>query len=109
MRHFGVAVLGNGPVGIVAALYAARKEQVLLLAADQPAHACQLQDARVEAVPVSLLALLLEFGIHPHQIGADKVFDQRTYNWSNDELHQSRAPKTVHVHRPALEQALWQK
>ncbi|MFZ6780174.1 FAD-dependent oxidoreductase [Undibacterium sp. Ji83W] len=112
MKHYRVAVLGNGPVGILAALCAARQGRgpVLLLAADPPASV----DAggsgyRIEAVPVSLLALLLEYGIHPHLIGAEQTHDLRQVQWDSKASMSLPTPKTVHIHRPALEQALWQK
>ncbi|MBI3728270.1 MAG: hypothetical protein HY254_08040 [Burkholderiales bacterium] len=112
MNHYRVAVLGNGPVGILAALHAARQGRgpVLLLAADPPASVdADGSGYRIEAVPVSLLALLLEYGIHPHLIGADQAHDLRQIQWDSKTSLSLPTPKTVHIHRPALEQALWQK
>lgn len=112
MKHYRIAVLGNGPVGILAALYAARQGHgpVLLLAAEPPASAvAEGSGYRIEAVPVSLLALLLEYGIHPHQIGAGQTHAVRQIQWDSKTCMSLPTPRTVHIHRPALEQALWQK
>jgi 2-polyprenyl-6-methoxyphenol hydroxylase-like FAD-dependent oxidoreductase len=112
MKHYRVAVLGNGPVGILAALHAVRQGHgpVLLLAADPPANAdAEGGGYRIEAVPVSLLALLLEYGIHPHLIGAGQTHAVRQIQWDNKTCISLPTPRTVHIHRPALEQALWQK
>ncbi|MES2039134.1 MAG: hypothetical protein V4495_14975 [Pseudomonadota bacterium] len=112
MKHYRVAVLGNGPVGILAALRVARQGRgpVLLLAADPPASVvAEGSGYRIEAVPVSLLALLLEYGIHPHLIGAEQTHDLRQIQWDSEASMSLSTPKTVHIHRPALEQALWQK
>ncbi|MFZ6712269.1 FAD-dependent oxidoreductase [Undibacterium sp. TC9W] len=112
MKHYRVAVLGNGPVGILAALHAARQGHgpVLLLAAEPPPNAdAEGGGYRIEAVPVSLLALLLEYGIHPHLIGAGQTHAVRQIQWDSKASMSLPTPRTVHIHRPALEQALWQK
>lgn len=112
MKHYRVAVLGNGPVGILAALHAARQGHgpVLLLAAEPPPDVdAEGSGYRIEAVPVSLLALLLEYGIHPQLIGAGQTHAVRQIQWDSQRCMSLPTPRTVHIHRPALEQALWQK
>ncbi|MFZ6733704.1 NAD(P)/FAD-dependent oxidoreductase [Undibacterium sp. Ji42W] len=112
MKRYRIAVLGNGPVGILAALHAARQGHgpVLLLAADPPASIdAEGGGYRIEAVPVSMLALLLEYGIHPHLIGAGQTHAVRQIQWDSQSCMSVPTPRTVHIHRPALEQALWQK
>jgi len=65
LRDFDAVVIGAGPVAMAAALKLSEHCHTVLFTPRVPA----LSDpCSVEAVPASLLALLIEFGIHPHQL-----------------------------------------
>ena len=99
VRHDTV-VVGAGAVGLFAALVAARHGSVLLVA--RPG----VPRARIDAVPLALLGLLVEFGIHPAQLDADDVHDARLVAWRSAEPAVVPGAATVHVDRARLEQAL---
>lgn len=96
-------VLGAGPAGLVAVLELSKRYSTTLLARQLPSA----DDApRVEAVPASLLALLLDYGIHPRQIGVDHLHDSHLIGWEHDESSETQAPVAAYVERPALDLAL---
>jgi len=98
-----VVVLGAGPVGLVAALELSKDHPTTLIARRLPSS----EDApRVEAVPASLLALLVEFGIHPQQIGVEGLHESRWIAWEQEAVVETRAPVAAHVERPNLDLAL---
>ena len=94
-------VLGAGPVGCLAALAAARRGPVAL-------HAPRANPGlpRVDSVPAPLLALLLEFGIHPAEIGVTELQDTRMASWERRDPVILRTRATAHVMRPDLDLAL---
>jgi hypothetical protein len=102
-NSWDAVILGAGPVGLAAALFAARRGRTLVvscrrkLAADPP---------RVDAVPAGFLALLLELGVHPAEIGVQDLHDTRLVAWNGADPEIVRGPATAHLERPALEQAL---
>jgi hypothetical protein len=97
-------VLGAGPVGCMAALAAARTGPVILHAArDNPGQ------PRVDSVPSPLLALLLEFGVHPAEIGVTELQDTRTASWESRDPVVLRTRAMAHVMRPELDLALRRK
>ena len=61
---------------------------------------------RVEAVPAALLALLVEYGIHPRRVGVDRLHEARLIAWENNRFAESVGPVSAHVERPALDLAL---
>jgi hypothetical protein len=95
-------VLGAGPVGLFAALALARFGEVRLVAPrfDPP------PTDRIDTIPRALLAPLIEFGIHPEQIGVRDV--QRTFlsAWASAEPEIIDSPPKVHVERAMLEERL---
>ena len=98
-----VVVLGAGPAGLVAALEFSKNFPTTLIAHQLPSA----EDAtRVEAVPASLLALLVEFGIHPQQIGVEGLHESRRIAWEQEAMVESRGPVAAHVERPVLDLAL---
>jgi hypothetical protein len=85
----------------MAALAAARAGPVILHAPrDNPGL------PRVDSVPAPLLALLLEFGVHPAEIGVAELQDTRTVSWESPGPAVLTARATAHVMRPELDLAL---
>ena len=104
MRRFDVAVLGAGPVGLIAALNVARSGRSVVIASERlPAPDGA---RRVDAVPAAFLALLVELGINPVALGADRLYRHRTAAWSSAEPLVTEGASTAHVERPALDCAL---
>lgn len=105
MRSFDVAVLGSGPVGLVAALRIARQGRSVIVATD---HAPQREDARrVDAAPAEFAALLAELGIHPATVGIDRLHRVRHCAWENAAPCAFANRNSVHLERPALDLALF--
>ncbi|MHB8268214.1 geranylgeranyl reductase family protein [Bradyrhizobium sp.] len=103
-REFDVAVLGAGPVGLIAALQLSRSGRTVAIAANRlPAPDGA---RRVDAVPASFLALLVELGINPIGIGADRLHRTRASAWLSAAPQVSNGAATAHVERPALDVAL---
>lgn len=104
-RRFDVAVLGAGPVGLIAALSFARSGRHVVVVSDRlPAR----DDARrVDAVPAAFLALLVELGVNPVAVGADRLHRRRVAAWSSAEPLVTDGAATAHVERPALDCALF--
>jgi len=104
-REFDVAVLGGGPTGLVAALAASKQFRTVLIIDRIPA----LDDlCRIEAIPARTLALLVELGVDPRALGADRLFHGRWASWETAEPHWHPGPQTAHIERPRLEVALFQ-
>lgn len=98
-RHDTV-VIGAGAVGLFAALAAARHGSVLLVA-----RPCAPR-ARIDAVPLALLGLLVELGVHPAELEVDDVHDTRLVAWRTPEPAAVPGAATVHIDRGRLEHAL---
>jgi flavin-dependent dehydrogenase len=99
-----IIVLGAGPVGLVAALHARRLNLPVEIWANRlpsPDDPC-----RIEAIPAQLVALLVELGVYPRELGVDRLFEQRVTQWRSREVVNSAAPASAHVARPALELSL---
>lgn len=103
-REFDVAVLGAGPVGLIAALQFARSGRTVAIAAKRLPAPDGAE--RVDAVPASFLALLVELGINPIGIGADRLHRTRASAWLSATPQVSEGASTAHVERPALDIAL---
>lgn len=100
----GLTVLGAGPVGLIAALHAARSGRSVVIVAK---HLPRPDDPRrVDAVPAAFCALLVELGIHPKRVGTDRLHRTRMSAWESDVPLGSEGSKTAHVERPALDLAL---
>lgn len=105
MRRLGyeTIIVGGGPVGLATALIAARYGSVLAVLARQPSAVGAL---RIDCVPAALLALFIELGIHPVELGASKVHDARLLAWGGETPDAVRGAATVHILRPLLEERL---
>jgi 2-polyprenyl-6-methoxyphenol hydroxylase-like FAD-dependent oxidoreductase len=97
-------VFGCGPIGLLAAI---RGRQLGL---DVEIHASERPPShhapRVECVPSQTIALLVEFGVHPRLLGVDRLFSERSMQWSGFAASTSPTPAVAHVERPALDIAL---
>ncbi|TPI62537.1 hypothetical protein FJ420_06930 [Mesorhizobium sp. B3-1-3] len=96
-------ILGAGPVGLVTALFAARRGPVLVVL---PRGTATAGPSRIDSVPVSLLALLLEIGVHPAEIAVESVYDNRLVAWGTADPTIVRGAATIHIERPSLEMSL---
>jgi flavin-dependent dehydrogenase len=107
MREFDVAVLGAGPVGLIAALQLARQgESVVIVAKNLPRTD---GPRRVDATPAAFLALLVDFGIHPASVGVDRLHSFRFSAWEAEQPVVSEGAKIAHLERPALDIALLER
>jgi 2-polyprenyl-6-methoxyphenol hydroxylase-like FAD-dependent oxidoreductase len=105
-RHaYDIAVLGGGPAGLIAALAAAKAARTALIV-NRPTSS--EQPLRIDAIPARTLALLVEFGIDPRAIGAERLHDHQAASWATGRPQWSRGPQTAHIERPALEAALFE-
>ena len=105
-RGWDTIVLGDGPVGLTTALIAARYGRVLVVL---PRSASPVGKFRVDCVPAALLALFIELGLHPKQLGASSVFNHRLVAWSETTPKIVRGAGTIHLLRPVLEHCLLQR
>ena len=103
-RVHDIAVLGGGPAALIAALAAAKAARTALIVNRPPSSE---QPLRIDAIPARTLALLVEFGIDPRAIGAERLQDHQAASWATDTPQWSRGPQTAHIERPALELALF--
>jgi len=101
IRQFDVAVLGAGPVGLIAGLQLARSGRSVMIASSRLPAADGPR--RVDAVSAAFLALLTEFGIHPAAVGVDRLHRARLSAWPTAEPLLSDTAATAHVERPALD------
>jgi hypothetical protein len=85
----------------LAALAAARTGPVILYGRRD-----NLGPPRVDSVPAPLLALLLEFGVHPAEIGVSDLEDTRMASWESRDPVVLRTRATAHVMRSELDRAL---
>ena len=96
-------ILGSGPVGLTAALIAARSGRVLVI---MPRRATGAAPLRIDCVPAALLAMFIELGLHPAKLGASAIHTHRLVAWSGATPEVTRAAATVHILRPKLERGL---
>jgi flavin-dependent dehydrogenase len=98
-----VSVIGAGPVGLVAALRHSQDCDVQLIASrPEPGEV-----GRVDALPAGLLALLVELGVHPHELGVNQWHSSFMAGWETDSPVISPSARKFHVDRRHLERQLW--
>lgn len=103
-RWFDVAVLGAGPAALIAALRMAADRDVALVADRMPRDD---DPPRVDAVPASVVALLVELGVAPGALGVDRLHDRRWIAWSHGEPQIRWLRPAAHLERPRLEGRLF--
>jgi hypothetical protein len=95
---FDRAILGGGPVGLIAALQSAKLKRTLLITRPQPKESRHAETSpRVESVPATLLNLLLDFSIDPRRIGVDQLHDTRHGAWETAEPSTTRGRAVAHL------------
>jgi flavin-dependent dehydrogenase len=95
---FNRAVLGAGPVGLIAALQSARTERTLLLTRAPPMASRHVATPpRIESVPAALVNLLLDFSIDPRRIGVDRLHDTRHAAWETPDPSTTRGRAVAHL------------
>jgi 2-polyprenyl-6-methoxyphenol hydroxylase-like FAD-dependent oxidoreductase len=126
MMRESVNIIGAGPVGLVAALRTvmATSRRVVLYVplprndVDQSAiatrHRIETNNGEdragsVESIPASLLGLLVELGVHPACVGADRLYDTRHVAWESASPVSIQGAQTAHIERPHLETVLMRK
>ena len=102
-RRFDAAVLGAGPAGLIATLRLAQDRDVALVVDRLPRDD---DPPRIDAVPASVIALLVELGVAPGALGVDRLNDRRWIAWSDASPHVGRSSPAAHLERPRLELAL---
>jgi hypothetical protein len=98
--RYALAILGDGPVGIVAAMAAAQAGAALLLS-----RGARGTDGvpRIESVPASVLALLIDFGVHPKHLEVQELAERRRIAWQDAEPVASIGPVTAHLDHRRLQ------
>jgi hypothetical protein len=96
--------LGAGPAGLMAAIYAASSSRrVEIWSSKFPDECCE---TRLECVPAQAIALLVETGVVPAQLGVSRLHNRRVVQWNSDPVYLD-CPLTAHVSRPNLEKSLF--
>jgi hypothetical protein len=101
-RH-ELAVLGAGPVGLVAALLAARNAPTLLV------RRPELKSdpvPRIETVPAAMVNFLIDVGVHPQRIGVDRLHDSRRVAWSQPQPVRHTGAAVAHIDHQELQREL---
>jgi flavin-dependent dehydrogenase len=99
-------ILGAGPVGMASALALSDRYRVALLTDRLPDPA---ERVRIESVPATLLAMLVNFNIHPFELGVNRFYECNTCAWETNLPITKNNPATAHIQRPALDWALLKK
>ena len=98
-----VSVIGAGPVGLVAALRHSHEFDVQLIASrPEPGDV-----RRVDALPGGFLALLVELGVHPRELGVDGWHSSYMASWGTESPVISPSARKFHIDRRHLERQLW--
>jgi len=98
-----LAIIGAGPVGLVAALSAARRGLSVVLSGPTPA---KTRRARLELVPAQFLHVLLEHDIRPQDAGWAATGATRRIAWEKDTPTEQAGASMAVMRRFELEEAL---
>jgi 2-polyprenyl-6-methoxyphenol hydroxylase-like FAD-dependent oxidoreductase len=105
-RSFDLAVLGGGPAGMMAALCAARDSDVALVV-DRIPQGDEFR--RIDTVPARVLALLVDFGVDPRELGVDRLYEERLVAWSTATPQLFHLSPAAHLERPLLDRVLFSR
>jgi hypothetical protein len=97
-----VLVLGSGPIAAVAAIVMARRREVVLSLGTANSRSAP----RIDSLPIHMLGLLVELGIHPAQLQLEDRHDTILSTWEDALPKAITAFPKVHVHRQLLDKAL---
>ncbi len=97
---FEVMVVGSGTIANVAALVCARSFSTVWVSRPESPN------SGVESVPAALLTALLEFGIHPVELGVHALHTTRRVAWQSPVASVRAARAAAHVDRGRLSAAL---
>jgi hypothetical protein len=97
------AILGAGPVGLIAALESCKTSRTLLVSNGVLGSESA---PRLETVPAPLINLLIDFGVHPRRIGVDRLYDTRTSSWELATPATVRGRSVAHVDHGELQREL---
>lgn len=86
---------------MVASLALARRGPVRLEAARTP-----IETGRIDSLPLPLVALLIELGVHPSAIGAETTSRSVLSNWESEQPMVREVAPRIHVDRVRLEREL---
>jgi FAD binding domain len=103
-REFSVAILGGGPAGLIAALAVAERARAALILNRLPTSSSPM---RIDSLPARTLALLVELGIRPEDLGVTSLQSQSWRSWETAEPYRIAGVQTAHVERPRLERSLF--
>jgi 2-polyprenyl-6-methoxyphenol hydroxylase-like FAD-dependent oxidoreductase len=100
---FDRAIIGAGPVGLIAALQSSRSSPTLLVCR---APAEPEPGPRLETVPAALVSLLMDFGVDPKRIGIDRLYDARHVAWESHAPTTTAGRAVAHIEHGALQTEL---
>jgi flavin-dependent dehydrogenase len=103
MMNEAVHIIGAGPVGMILALQIAQIQPVKLYVLLGRAALKNNHTNSIEVIPAPLLALLLDFGLHPHSLGVDILHTHRYTAWDSDVPSCTESAYTAYIERPQLE------
>ncbi|HEV2865877.1 MAG TPA: hypothetical protein VGX37_05130 [Allosphingosinicella sp.] len=90
---------------MTAALALARSRRVVLSLTERWREA----PPRVDALPLPLLAVLVELGVHPARLGADRVYTDSLSSWESPDPGIRNGGRKAHVDRQRLERELMRR
>jgi len=103
-RDFSIAILGGGPTGLIATLAAAKQTRTALILNRLPTSDSPM---RIDSIPARTLALLVELGIHPKDLGVTSLQSESWRSWETAEPSRNAGVQTAHIERTRLERSLF--
>jgi 2-polyprenyl-6-methoxyphenol hydroxylase-like FAD-dependent oxidoreductase len=102
-ESFDRAIVGAGPVGLIAALQSCKSSRTLLVCRAAP----ESEPApRLETVPAALMGLLIDFEVDPKRIGIDRLYDTRHVAWESRVPTTTQGRAVAHIEHGALQTEL---
>jgi 2-polyprenyl-6-methoxyphenol hydroxylase-like FAD-dependent oxidoreductase len=101
--RYEMAILGGGPVGMIAALCSAQRSPTVLILRPQIKHSAV---PRIETVPAPMLSFLIDYGVHPRRIGVERLYENRHMAWESADPRAHRGRAMAHINKAALQSEL---